>query len=227
MRIREFIAGPVTLGSLLVVLLLVGVATSVNIYLNPPPPQVEEEDSGLGFYEIIESLTWLNYTRFDIDYWYPEGMTLEELSLEGKGISYYEGGLNGYGDPNVRYGDFFLVWKPSGHFDSWGEALDYVIQVTSKGIIYDESQILEVGYYLSWQGHYYTCCMVNGTGPYADKYVGRFTAQECTETGRVFVYLYVNFEEFDPYDYIKNGSVYFATYRCHPIEGTPIEDIIG
>ena len=99
--------------------------------------------------------------------------------------------------------------------------------MTGKGISYDESQFLKTGHWLSWQGHYNAVCRGNGTGPYADRWVGRFIAQECTETERDFLYLYVNFDEFDPYDYIKNGSVYFATYSCHPIEGTPIDQIIG
>lgn len=225
MRIREFAAGPVTLGSLLVVLILVGVATSVNIYLNPPQPQVESGAPKMWFYEYIESLTFDNYTRYDIDYWYPEGMTLEELSLEGESNSYYEGGLHGYADPNVLTGEFFFVWKPSGYFDGWTEALDYIIRVTGEGISYDENKIRKIEAPSPY--HPYVITFVNGTGPYAEEYVGMFIAHECQNTERFFVYIYINLEEFNLADYTLRGDVYSSTYSCHPIEGTPIDHIIG
>jgi len=224
-RIRDFVVGPVTLRSLLVLLLLVVVATSVNVYLNPPPPPVETEAPEMWFYEYIESLTWDNYTRYDIDYWYPEGMIVKELNLEGKSNSYYEGGLHGYADPNAPTGEFFFVWKPSGYFDGWTEALDYIIKVTGEGVSYDESKIRKIESPYLYHPYFFT--FVNGTGPYADEYVGEFLAHECPDTERKFVYLYVNFEEFDLADYTRRGDVYSGTYSCHPISGTPIDHIIG
>jgi len=222
--IREFVAGPVTPKSLLVVLLLVSGATAVNVYLNPPSPHVETEVPEMWFYEYIGSLTFDNYTLFDIDYWYPEGMTLKEFTLEGESNSYNEGGLHGYDDPNVPTGEFFFVWKSSGYFNGWTEALDYIIQVTDEGITYDESVSWEGE--PSWMGHPWVYTVVNGTGPLADEYVGTFYWQECQDTERVFVYLYMNFEDFDLADYTRNGEAYL-TYSCHPTLGTPIDHIIG
>jgi len=223
------ITRPLTLRSFLVILLLVGsltIATAI-IHMKTPSQPVEEEAPPvkveapkMWFYEYIESLTYDNYTRYDIDYWYPEGMTLEELS----NTSYYKGGLHGYDDPNVLSGEFFLVWKPSGYFDGWEEALDYIIQLTGEGIT-DENKIWEIE--KTYQYHPYVYTLVNGTGIYADKYVGMFYTHECPDTERVFVYLYINFEEFNPGDYTLNGQVYSLTYSCHPISGTPIDHFFG
>jgi hypothetical protein len=222
--IRECLAGPTTLRSALVVLLLVSSVTAVNVLLNPIQPQVEKEAPEMWFYEYIESLKFENYTLFDIDYWYPEGMTVEELNGEGKSNTYNEGGLHGYDDPNVPTGEFFFLWRPSGYFDEWTEALDYIIRTTSEDIIYDEETIKEGK--SSRMGHHWVYTVLNGTGPISDDYVGTFFGQECTESGRVFVYLYTNFEDYDLADYRRNGEVYL-TYNCHPTHDTPIEDIIS
>ena len=243
---------PLTLRSFLVILLLVGgltIATAIIHMETPsqpveegaPPvdveaPPVEGEVPELEFHEIIEGLAWLNYTRFDIDCWYPEGMTLEELGLEGRALSYYEGVLRGYGDPTepnrayIHAGEFFLIWKPSGSFDSWKETLDHAIQVTGYGTrmscSYDESQLQVLSPKLTWQRHRVTSGMLNGTGLYADRWVGTFEAHECTETGRVFVWIYIDFEKYDPISPKYNGMIYLAAYRCHPTEATWIEDLI-
>jgi hypothetical protein len=218
MRLREFLTGPLTPRSLLVILLLVGGATAVNLLLNPPPQHVETEAPEMWFYEYIESLTFDNYTRYDIDYWCPEGMTLEELG----NTSYYEGGLHGHDDPNVLSGEFFLVWKPSGYFDGWEEALGYIIQLTGEGIT-DGNKVWEIE--LSYPIHPYVYTVINGTDTSTDKYVGMFETHDCPDTERVFVYLYINFGEFNIGDYKLNGQVYSLTYICHPISGTPIDHI--
>jgi hypothetical protein len=222
--IREYLAGPVTLRSVLVVVLLVSSVTAVNVLMNPPQPQVETDAPEMWFYEYIESLTFDNYTLFDIDYWYPEGMTVEELTLEGEGNTYNEGGLHGYADPNVPTGEFFFVWRPSGHFDDWTEALDYIMQTTGGDIVYDERTFREGE--SSRMGHPWVYTVLNGTSPIADEYVGTFYWQECTDTGRVLVYLYMNLEDYDLADYRRNGEVYL-TYSCHPTQDTPIEDFIS
>lgn len=219
--IQERLVGPATLRSVLVVLLLVSSVTAVNVLMNPILPQVEREAPEMWFYEYIGSLTFDNYTLFDIDYWYPEGMTVEELIGEGEGNTYNEGGLQGYADPNVPTGEFFFVWRASGHFDDWTEALDYIIRTTGGDIVYDEETIREGE--SSRMGHPWVYTVLNGTGLISDEYVGTFYGQECTESGRVFVVLYTNFEDYDLADYRRNGEVYL-TYSCHPTQGTPIED---
>ena len=221
---REYLAGPVTLRSVLVVVLLVSSVTAVNVLMNPPQPQVKTDAPEMWFYEYIGSLTFDNYTLFDIDYWYPEGMTLKEFTLEGESNSYNEGGLHGYDDPNVPTGEFFFVWRPFGYFYDWTEAFDYVIQLTSESITYSESVFWEGE--SSRMGHPWVYTVLNGTGPIADEYVGTLYWQECLDTGREFVYLYLNFEDFSLADYRRNGDVYM-TYNCHPTQDTPIEEYIS
>ncbi|MBN2335544.1 hypothetical protein JXL21_08285 [Candidatus Bathyarchaeota archaeon] len=226
MKVSDLVFGPVTPASLLVVLLVVGGVTSLNVYLNPPPPEVEGEPPQVWFYVYIENLAWRNYTRYDIDCWYPEGMTLEELGSGGEPNAYSDGGLHGYGDPNNPSGEFYLMWKPSGTFKDWGEALDYISRVSGVEVTYGEIPEEETQY-PSWQDHVYVIMLVNGTGRYVDEYVGIYLAQECTETDRTILYLYVDLYGFAFDDYTKNGAVYGATFRCHPYSGTPLDDIIG
>lgn len=80
---------------------------------------------------------------------------------------------------------------------------------------------------VGWQGHKVVGGNLNGTGLYADRWIGLFEAHEYSETGRVFVWIYVDFEKYVPYSFKYNGAIFFATYRCHPIEEDWIEDLIG
>jgi hypothetical protein len=228
MKLREIILGPVTPLSLVFVVIAVCSLTSVNIYLNPPPPEVQHETPEVLFYVYIENLSWSNYTRYDIDCWYPSGMTLEVLSIDGKTNTYMEGALHAFGDPNAPTGEFYLIWKPYDSFDDWNTALLYATGLIGVDVQCNETALTnELPRRYSWQDHDYVISLLNGTGPHSDEYIGIFEAFKCEKTSRTFIFLYINFQEFKYDDYKYNGAVYGATYRCHPHEGTPLDLIIG
>ncbi|HEX9914136.1 MAG TPA: hypothetical protein VGB32_04385 [Candidatus Bathyarchaeia archaeon] len=228
MKIREVVLGPVTPLSLLVVVLVVCSLTSINIYLNPPPPETEQEAPEVWFYIYIENLSWSNYTKYDIDCWVPAGMTLEEFVVEGGYNTYEEGALHGFGDPNVSTGEFYLMWKPYDSFNDWKSALEYATGLVGIDVQCNETALMyEIPSRYSWQDHNYVMSLLNGTGAYSDEFIGVFEALKCDKTNRTFIFLYINFKEFKYYDYKYNGAVYGATYRCHPYEGTPLDLIIG
>ena len=233
MRIQDLFLGPVTLKSLLVILLIVGSYTALNNYLYPPLPQTDEDD-GLEFYEIFERIAWLNYTRYDIFCWYPEGMTIEETPIESGGFSYTEGAIHCYGTPTesnrafIHAGEYFLVWSQIGTFNDMVEALNHAIHVTGYNscIGYDENLIQKKSPMLTWQGHHVFGGYLNGTGQFTELVVGIFEVHECIETGRVFAWTYLDFENYVPASFKNNGSIFFATYRCHPIEEDWIASLI-
>ncbi|MBD3172478.1 hypothetical protein GF326_08400 [Candidatus Bathyarchaeota archaeon] len=216
---------PVSLKTTALVVILITIVTSINVYLNPPELQPEEPE--MYFYEYIESISWNNWTRFDIDCWYPEGMTVEEMPVDGE-FTYHNGALYGYSDPNNLNGRYILLWKPESYFENWEEALQYLMDVTGWQVTYVPEDIESVfTMYPSWQDHEYSISAVNGTDYRRDEMVGIFLAQHCDVTNRSIVFFYTNYIDFDSNSYVKNGAIYSAAFRCHPYEGTPLDPIIG
>lgn len=216
---------PVSAKTTAIIVIIITAMTGINVYLNPPEPQPEEPE--MYFYEYAESLTWSNWTRFDIDCWYPEGMTLEELQV-GDEFTYTNGALYVHSDPDNPHGRYILLWKPEGYFANWEEALQYLMELMGWRVTYVPEDVESVfKLYPSWQDHEYSISAVNGTDTRTDEMVGIFLAQRCDVTHRDIVLLYTNYIDFDSNCYVKNGAIYAAAFRCHSYEGTPLDKIIG
>jgi len=224
MGLRGLFTGPVTVRSLLMILLLVGSATGVNALLTPPEMEPETVPAEAGGEVVSDdnsgNVFWNVYQENDILFFYPKWMTLREVALENNTVM--EGALHGtvngagqYTEAGVEHPDeeVIAIWKPSDRFDSIDEAMEYAFQVKEIGNVSfkgaPESMVLskQIVHYRRYS------CLTEGKNERS----GVAFVWNCTNSERVFILHVIH-----PGDEFQWRGVKFSYdvflnffFRCH------------